>query len=102
MIRRPPRSTLFPYTPLFRSEANVRLDTAQAAGITFRGHYTATVDAAGLVKLWRPGRDIRSEEQTSELQSRQSLVCRFLLVQRKVAPTHITSSVATYAAKPVH
>src|SRR5258707_4132030 len=75
MIRRPPRSTLFPYTTLFRSAAarellNLeRLDEAmQARGLD------AMVARAGLN---------RSEEHTSELQSRQYLVCRLLLEKKK-------------------
>jgi fructan beta-fructosidase len=42
----------------FTYEGDLRLDTARAAGLTFRGSYTANIDAAGLVKLWRPGRDV--------------------------------------------
>src|SRR5437868_13715635 len=66
MIRRPPRSTLFPYTTLFRSQA------ALALGIAPR-----TAD-----RLWRYARG-RSEEHTSELQSRFDLVCRLLLEKKK-------------------
>src|SRR2546428_8238197 len=68
MIRRPPRSTLFPYTTLFRSAAE-------------REHVDAHHAAAHLV-----GRDQlheRSEEHTSELQSRSDLVCRLLLEKKK-------------------
>src|SRR5471032_1392766 len=66
MIRRPPRSTLFPYTTLFRSSANYRL--AVLAGVTLLG---ATAFLA------------RSEEHTSELQSHHELVCRLLLEKKK-------------------
>src|SRR6266496_118452 len=66
MIRRPPRSTLFPYTTLFRSVSAVRLGRSQSHG----GHHQRL--------LLR-----RSEEHTSELQSRRDLVCRLLLEKKK-------------------
>src|SRR5258707_2981457 len=75
MIRRPPRSTLFPYTTLFRS-------------IMFSSHPSEPmVDQRGLPNT-TPGNDcndidMRSEEHTSELQSRQYLVCRLLLEKKK-------------------
>src|SRR5437868_9905379 len=68
MIRRPPRSTLFPYTTLFRSAAQPEFLAAYAAGRETR--LTA--------------RGIRSEEHTSELQSRFDLVCRLLLEKKKI------------------
>src|SRR5256885_2886736 len=70
MIRRPPRSTLFPYTTLFRSPAGLPHPDPRARG---RAHHTA----AG---TQRPG---RSEEHTSELQSPCNLVCRLLLEKKK-------------------
>src|SRR2546430_11756804 len=97
MIRRPPRSTLFPYTTLFRSmTANV---------ITYRGRSAArevgkvlgfdreTLDQlSSLVNTWgwRDATDSRSEEHTSELQSQSNLVCR-LLLEKKKKPTPTTS-----------
>src|SRR3712207_9003103 len=89
MIRRPPRSTLFPYTTLFRSDERLfarphRVEYVAAAG--------AHVDGADVVV--RPALDAvhdRSEEHTSELQSRQYLVCRLLLeknIQRYPTRTH--------------
>src|SRR5262249_60906541 len=69
MIRRPPRSTLFPYTTLFRSMSFCRHIQARAA-------YLASLPAA------RPSR-LRSEEHTSELQSLTNLVCRLLLEKKK-------------------
>src|SRR2546428_10110278 len=69
MIRRPPRSTLFPYTTLFRSSND---DAARTDG-------AADGSAAGLAC----GRLERSEEHTSELQSRSDLVCRLLLEKKK-------------------
>src|SRR5258707_8842534 len=72
MIRRPPRSTLFPYTTLFRSQrAN------SAAGFV---HSDQTVRNANEISFKLRG---RSEEHTSELQSRQYLVCRLLLEKKK-------------------
>src|SRR3712207_7864741 len=82
MIRRPPRSTLFPYTTLFRSP---RLrDRPRAACTTTK----AARPSGGLSGGWRDGRRAdpcaaRSEEHTSELQSRQYLVCRLLLEKNK-------------------
>src|SRR3712207_8361438 len=83
MIRRPPRSTLFPYTTLFRSEPG----RARRAGHLRRGGGVAALRAAGdrrrRVRVLPSGGDRRSEEHTSELQSRQYLVCRLLLEQKK-------------------
>src|SRR5690242_21213180 len=69
MIRRPPRSTLFPYTTLFRSDAGLREDRRDA----FRG----------VRRLLGKKRAGRSEEHTSELQSHVNLVCRLLLEKKK-------------------
>src|SRR3712207_6874198 len=88
MIRRPPRSTLFPYTTLFRSGTDVMPVSIGALSTMFAG-YLAPADAARLGLI--PGgpwvetlRDVfRSEEHTSELQSRQYLVCRLLLEKKK-------------------
>src|SRR3712207_9528149 len=80
MIRRPPRSTLFPYTTLFRSYA-----TLNGRVVDYIREHPESVPQAffynGLLRLWdlRP----RSEEHTSELQSRQYLVCRLLLEKKK-------------------
>src|SRR5260370_24307742 len=70
MIRRPPRSTLFPYTTLFRSHA------AAAQGQGAR-------PAADASAVGRPTSGLRSEEHTSELQSHLNLVCRLLLEKKK-------------------
>src|SRR5204863_7954581 len=77
MLRRPPRSTLFPYTTLFRSYVAL----ARAAGLPAR-------TAAGLVPVhgrfyYHAWAEVRSEEHTSELQSRRDLVCRLLLEKKK-------------------
>src|SRR3712207_8891807 len=74
MIRRPPRSTLFPYTTLFRS------DTAVLHGeFGYTPRYTTEQALADYAATVTP----RSEEHTSELQSRQYLVCRLLLEKKK-------------------
>src|SRR3712207_8894081 len=79
MIRRPPRSTLFPYTTLFRSRpGGLVLDALHAqAGVR------ALLDLHFLLARDRAGVAGRSEEHTSELQSRQYLVCRLLLEKKK-------------------
>src|SRR6267142_4870537 len=70
MIRRPPRSTLFPYTTLFRSYAGVRRARGHGRGIERR-------------RVALKGSGVRSEEHTSELQSHVKLVCRVLLETKK-------------------
>src|SRR3712207_8892293 len=94
MRRRPPRSTLFPYTTLFRSKQ----ERAQKPGNPTpevpklkEGEYKPNpeyksqppVDQSGPKPEPKPQPEIRSEEHTSELQSRQYLVCRLLLVKKK-------------------
>src|SRR5207248_4892337 len=94
MLRPPPRSTLFPYTTLFRSHTTV----AQFAGAGLKGHLLQTVDPAeeelpfaGRVRFEGVeqreelviSRQTRSEEHTSELQSPYDLVCRLLLEKKK-------------------
>src|SRR3712207_7262223 len=86
MIRRPPRSTLFPYTTLFRSRHVDWRATAHTGELQVR-EFAREQDAAVVIFLdlfIRPGElDWRSEEHTSELQSRQYLVCRLLLEKKK-------------------
>src|SRR2546429_5862730 len=77
MIRRPPRSTLFPYTTLFRSPDG----SEPANGVTPAGGASRKATATG--RRVRPRRSRRSEEHTSELQSRLHLVCRLLLEKKK-------------------
>src|SRR3712207_7505645 len=101
MIRRPPRSTLFPYTTLFRSDAveeeralalhvlhrvggeGLELGGQPGPGVGHRGR-----DGAGVLPraLGEHRAVLRSEEYTSELQSRQYLVCRLLLEKKKQSP----------------
>src|SRR2546422_3758173 len=82
MIRRPPRSTLFPYTTLFRSDRDL-IRTVAGRGYQFTGEIRkgVTSGAAG------PAR--RSEEHTSELQSRLHLVCRLLLEKKNQTPGYL-------------
>src|SRR2546426_7642004 len=80
MIRRPPRSTLFPYTTLFRSQLLDRLGLRQAPNRSARTEADA-LRLAGEIGF-RAGR-ARSEEHTSELQSPCNLVCRLLLEKKK-------------------
>src|SRR5688572_32073615 len=97
MIRRPPRSTLFPYTTLFRSEdiaapmigtgARPRVAVLREQGVNSQVEMAAAFDRAGF----------RSEEHTSELQSQSNLVCRLLLEKKKsvramYCDSHCTSS----------
>src|SRR3712207_7122666 len=93
MIRRPPRSTLFPYTTLFRSTlAQVRTDAASHAGrvIELQGTVTGIMTLQNVRTVLMRVEDStltlsRSEEHTSELQSRQYLVCRLLLEKKKLS-----------------
>src|SRR3712207_8572380 len=92
MIRRPPRSTLFPYTTLFRSRRNHRAHRAPW-GVGHSGDVAGVAVVApdlpeGELGIVRPEPlplgIVRSEEHTSELQSRQYLVCRLLLEKKKL------------------
>src|SRR3712207_8816343 len=98
MIRRPPRSTLFPYTTLFRSgDHGGGADPRDSIELPLP-HYVRSregsdrniaaniVGAPGRRTRFRSGRPRRSEEHTSELQSRQYLVCRLLLEKKKIIP----------------
>src|SRR2546428_1627843 len=87
MIRRPPRSTLFPYTTLFRSRfRRFRLSPSLARSVLTRP------EVGGLERHRNGGEDgttrLRSEEHTSELQSRSDLVCRLLLEKKKKQPPY--------------
>src|SRR3712207_8241511 len=97
MIRRPPRSTPFPYTTLFRSLADRRMRPVRrdekdgvprlAPALAVKRHYHP-VPVLRHVDDPRPELDRRSEEHTSELQSRQYLVCRLLLEKKKIWRAH--------------
>src|SRR5258708_24607745 len=91
MIRRPPRSTLFPYTTLFRSRAKIsagRIDTTAIGENILRIIYIVLARTLALVPNVPSGLQLggfprRSEEHTSELQSPDHLVCRLLLEKKK-------------------
>src|SRR5688572_32385593 len=98
MIRRPPRSTLFPYTTLFRSEVHLYAEARDAgdggdlAGPGFTGaesgdERVVRVRLHGVQARPGRGRRRRSEEHTSELQSQSNLVCRLLLEKKKKTKT---------------
>src|SRR2546429_6212747 len=89
MIPRPPRSTLFPYPTLFRSLL-LRIFPPGILGRQSLRHH-----GNGRSRLRRPG--LRSEEHTSELQSRLHLVCRLLLEKKKIIPTTATPPMHTSA-----
>src|SRR5260221_6495532 len=102
MIRRPPRSTLFPYTTLFRSNRVTKVTTIQVAALTLKPlvkntDALAAISATSirLTEIHRPTLGIlRSEEHTSELQSHSDLVCRLLLEKKK---TNVTSSIQSHS-----
>src|SRR5256885_9804515 len=95
MIRRPPRSTLFPYTTLFRSlrlRHRERRQLQQAIAFSHHGAHRPTADAHRV----RQRCFVRSEEHTSELQSESNLVCRLLLEKKnKTAHTSYSTSTAS-------
>src|SRR3712207_9020164 len=100
MIRRPPRSTLFPYTTLFRSRSLVSTGVQRLlTNDPFRPLTSAALTSAhGQLVAGQPVEfTLRSEEHTSELQSRQYLVCRLLLEKKKTA--HKNDRVHTSAAQ---
>src|SRR3712207_8664756 len=101
MIRRPPRSTLFPYTTLFRSkhvyvswavhpDEDLHLDVSRTAGPGVEDYVRRQTSVTGVFLD-------RSEEHTSELQSRQYLVCRLLLEKKKNRPNQSRSRSAQSA-----
>src|SRR2546427_4328341 len=96
MIRRPPRSTLFPYTTLFRSQAHLGGQARdQAAAFIFEPVVGATLGSAVppesyAARITEICRKNRSEEHTSELQSQSNLVCRLLLEKKNNGTNTIT------------
>src|SRR2546427_8531223 len=78
MIRRPPRSTLFPYTTLFRSK-----ERARCSSRSFSTRLPLTLTCSFFTAAYCRPRPTRSEEHTSELQSQSNLVCRLLLEKKK-------------------
>src|SRR2546427_7829743 len=82
MIRRPPRSTLFPYTTLFRSRST-ESETVCTFEINRTSWFAAGRNAKKPSGRFRSSKTVRSEEHTSELQSQSNLVCRLLLEKKK-------------------
>src|SRR5436309_9134272 len=89
MIRRPPRSTLFPYTTLFRSVINITAPASTTTLVCFGllSSRAPPIVCCRLTTVVGPVARPRSEEHTSELQSRENLVCR-LLLEKKKKKTH--------------
>src|SRR2546422_8522375 len=93
MIRRPPRSTLFPYTTLFRSHPLEQLVDIECGVVVIEPHHQSKRDQVGLewvheaategIGGGRPAARVRLEEHTAELQSRLQLLCRLLLFKKK-------------------
>src|SRR2546430_5625846 len=94
MIRRPPRSTLFPYTTLFRSVPKTPREVSHDPGHRAAPRIRRGVNRAGR-RDRRPAEDVRSEEHTSELQSQSNLVCRLLLEKKKKNNTLYYSNLNT-------
>src|SRR5688572_30971606 len=83
MIRRPPRSTLFPYTTLFRSCGSCTGLVEKLLSLTLGANYSAVAVKPMCPCTTFSHDDVRSEEHTSELQSQSNLVCRLLLEKKK-------------------
>src|SRR5438132_4784711 len=91
MIRRPPRSTLFPYTTLFRSDGPIlRLELP-------RGRPPDVAEGRDAHLFCQRGPPVRSEEHTSELQSHSDLVCRLLLEKKKKKKTQSNRNYTIYS-----
>src|SRR2546427_9221305 len=97
MIRRPPRSTLFPYTTLFRSRSpslnppSRKCSTKPGKSVeAVSGDHSTAGPSLPAIKVNVPHScTVRSEEHTSELQSQSNLVCRLLLEKKKISRNHI-------------
>src|SRR2546430_10242069 len=101
MIRRPPRSTLFPYTTLFRSRCGVigivrrkEIGVRRQAVLGRKGEVLRRRDVAAQIVL---DQSRRSEEHTSELQSQSNLVCRLLLEKKKPRTAYCRSQMHSYS-----
>src|SRR3712207_8762086 len=100
MIRRPPRSTLFPYTTLFRSlkPNSLKLSLDKSSKSIFSKYPFLIVKILPLLSF---NKNLRSEEHTSELQSRQYLVCRLLLEKKyRLQSFHVFPSYSAYCFTP--
>src|SRR2546430_6125763 len=100
MIRRPPRSTLFPYTTLFRSLPEDVAQMCEEAEVDLVYLLPYSPDLSPIEESFN-GTQIRSEEHTSELQSQSNLVCRLLLEKKKkTLYAHNTNHISTTARRP--
>src|SRR3712207_7734534 len=102
MIRRPPRSTLFPYTTLFRSSERLDEFVHHVIHRPQKSYPVAIVLIEFADVLSRKFGQIRSEEHTSELQSRQYLVCRLLLEKKKKSIYHLHFSLSEFHSNHTH
>src|SRR5438309_7896306 len=93
MVRRPPRSTLFPYTTLFRSPSRNRTSRVRGGRMPDQPSQAVQDYLKAIHMLGWSG--MRSEEHTSELQSQFHLVCRLLLEKKKASSTQLTSCSAS-------
>src|SRR2546430_5972097 len=93
MIRRPPRSTLFPYTTLFRSDQGPRKapNVPRAAIVARSSSVSKNSATRSAIAIGPQRRTWRSEEHTSELQSQSNLVCRLLLEKKKNKQEHLAT-----------
>src|SRR3712207_7132028 len=96
MIRRPPRSTLFPYTTLFRSQSFEIIASKILIRVGINKGFESFHQDWRQVRIGCDDRVVRSEEHTSELQSRQYLVCRLLLEKKKIRNKVPTTFQAVY------
>src|SRR2546430_3341497 len=96
MIRRPPRSTLFPYTTLFRSRSDEGAAVRSRWDVVLVDEFQDLnpVQYRVIRALAKDHGHVRSEEHTSELQSQSNLVCRLLLEKKKIMTSRILSSLA--------
>src|SRR3712207_8835486 len=100
MIRRPPRSTLFPYTTLFRSTQRYTVGAPVRVELSPGHHLSCFPCKSGCGGTFPNMPCLRSEEHTSELQSCQYLVCRLLLEKKTVEPVHTGLKVTS--TSPAH
>src|SRR3712207_7425827 len=100
MIRRPPRSTLFPYTTLFRSQLVMRTLGGDAAVVQHQ-NFVGLLHGADALGDDEAGLGMRSEEHTSELQSRQYLVCRLLLEKKNIFALFLRCVFCLYLLHPL-
>src|SRR2546427_6128759 len=96
MIRRPPRSTLFPYTTLFRSLVRPGSESQQQGTCIATSQSSSVLLSRTCALLILPLKLVRSEEHTSELQSQSNLVCRLLLEKKKKQDKNIHKRYSSY------